>query len=94
LCSFSRSQSLVHLCGARLVILAGGGLTARNIPSFVSVSGVREVHASIRGEWTFGRMEYRKSDVYMGGEKRNDGLHIEYATKQADEQRIRVITRT
>jgi copper homeostasis protein CutC len=85
-------QDLVALCGSRMTILAGGGLTAENLPSFVSVTGVREVHASLRGEWVSGGMGYRREGVYMGGEKRNDGLHIEYATKSADETKIRVVT--
>lgn len=71
------------------MILAGGGLTDANIPSFVSATGVREVHASLRGEWTDGAMVFRKAHVFMGGEKRNDSLAVEYAQKTADEEKIR-----
>lgn len=85
-------QSLVRLCGDRCVIVGGGGLTAANLPSFVAATGCSEVHGSLRGEWKFGRMEFKKAGVYMGGEKRNDGLTCEYATKEADEEKIRQVT--
>jgi hypothetical protein len=37
-------------------------------------------------------MSYMKPDVYMGGEKRNEGLEAEYANKYADEAAIRAVT--
>lgn len=85
-------QALVSEFGDRLTILAGGGLTPDNIPSFAAHTGVCEVHASLRGDWQWGRMQWRKSGVFMGGEKRNDGPHVEYAIKTADESKIRAVT--
>jgi copper homeostasis protein CutC len=62
------------------------------VHSFVAATGVREVHASLRGAHVFGAMSYMKPGVYMGGEKRNEGLEAEYANKYADEAAIRAVT--
>ena len=76
----------------RIAILAGGGLDEHNIPGLLRATpGLREVHASMRS-FSWGAMQFRKEGVYMGGEKRNSGLEVEYGCKGADEKRVRVVT--
>jgi copper homeostasis protein len=41
---------LVIRAGERIVIMAGGGITADTLPVTLAASGVREVHASCRGK--------------------------------------------
>lgn len=57
---------LVRRAAGRVIIMPGGGVTARNVASIVHASGVREVHfASL--EPREGRMQYRNPRVFMGG---------------------------
>lgn len=62
----------------RLEIMAGGGITQSNIRELVEYTGIREVHGSGKEwgeEWDVARdyvesaMEYKKENVFMGGEK-------------------------
>ena len=86
-------QSLVSQSGSRIAILAGGGVTASNVSAFVTFTGVREVHASLRAfRWGRSLDSARKAGVYMGGEKSNSGLEVEYGLKGADEDTIRKVT--
>ena len=85
-------QLLVTQSAGRITILAGGGLDEHNILALLRATpGLREVHASMRS-FSWGAMQFRKEGVYMGGEKRNIGLEVEYGCKGADEKRIRVVT--
>lgn len=84
-------QLLVTQSAGRIAILAGGGLDEHNIPGLMRATPrLREVHASMRS-FSWGAMHFRKEGVYMGGEKRNSGLEVEYGCKGADEKRIRVV---
>ena len=81
-----------HVQGRHLVIMAGGGVTEHNVGQLVTQSGVGEVHASARAfQWS--GMKYRKSGVYMGGEKVNAGLEVEYGRKVSDEGKVREMLR-
>lgn len=72
---------------------AGGGVSEENISAIVQATGVQEVHGSARGPRQWGRMEFRREGVYMGGEKRNEGLDAEYANKFCSEARVREFVR-
>lgn len=55
-------RRLVRRADGRLVVLAGGGLTAESVGPVVETSGVREVH--VRGaERVDGAMRFRRADV-------------------------------
>ncbi len=57
---------LVRRAGDRVVIMPGGGITARNVARVVAEAGVREVHfASLAPRE--GQMVYRNPRVFMGG---------------------------
>jgi copper homeostasis protein len=52
--------------GGRIIVMPGGGITARNVARVVNEAGVNEIHfASL--EPREGRMEYRNPRVFMGG---------------------------
>ena len=81
-----------HVQGRHLVIMAGGGVTEHNVGQLVALTGVGEVHASARA-FSWSAMKYRKAGVYMGGEKVNAGLEVEYGRKAADEGKVREMLR-
>ena len=66
-------------------------MTSTNIPDFVRLTGVREVHASLRSQPKMGEMIFHKEGIYMGGEKVNNGLMVEYGYKYADGEQIRSV---
>lgn len=87
-------KTLVSSFGDRLTILAGGGLTPDNIPSLLTHTHLHEVHASLRtSSPVWGRMQFKKDGVYMGGEKKNEGLSAEYARKKADAEKIKTVAK-
>jgi copper homeostasis protein len=64
----------------KIEIIGAGGITIENILELREQTGLREFHASARSVHD-GKMKYRKSGVYMGGEKKNDSLDVEYTFK-------------
>ncbi len=57
---------LAKRAGTRIIVMPGGGITARNVARVVGEAGVKEIHfASL--EPREGRMEYRNPRVFMGG---------------------------
>jgi copper homeostasis protein len=58
--------ALVQQANDRIIIMAGGGVTERNLPKLVQQSGVHEVHLAARGP-VESAMSYRRSQVFMGG---------------------------
>lgn len=81
-------KRMVQLSAGRLRIMAGGGVSEENIASLLAHTGCHEIHGSARKQRD-GLMQYRKSGVFMGSEKVNAGLEVEYALKVADEARVR-----
>lgn len=81
--------NLVRQAGARLAVMAGGGVREENVRSLVSVTGVREVHV-------------RLTRLTRGGEPpTRHGLRVrkplpedEAAWEETDEQRMRSFVRT
>jgi copper homeostasis protein len=58
----------------RIIIMPGGGISARNVQRIISGTGVPEVHLSARGSVESG-MSYRNARVYMGGTLRPPEFH-------------------
>ena len=58
--------SLQKQAAGRIIIMPGGGITARNIQRIVTATGVKEVHLSARSTLESG-MQFRNSRVFMGG---------------------------
>lgn len=57
---------LVKRAAGRIIVMPGGGITARNVARVVEEAGVAELHfASL--EPREGRMQYRNPRVFMGG---------------------------
>jgi len=60
---------LVKRAGDRVIIMPGGGITARNVERIVAAARPREIHfASLQLE--AGDMRFRRAHVFMGGELR------------------------
>jgi copper homeostasis protein len=70
----------------RIIIMAGGGLTPRNIRRVVAATGVREVHLSARSG-VESRMEFRNPRVPMGGALRPP----EFSWRGTDESQVRTV---
>ena len=58
--------SLVQRAAGRIIVMPGGGITARHARRIVELTGVRELHFAAL-EPRAGRMEYRNPRVFMGG---------------------------
>ena len=57
---------LVGRAAGRIIVMPGGGITARNIGRVIARTGVREVHFACSAP-SDGRMRYRNTRVFMGG---------------------------
>jgi copper homeostasis protein len=79
---------LNRIAAERIIVMPGGGLTARNAPRVVAATGVREVHLSARRAIESG-MVYRNTRVFMGGALRPP----EFSWKTTDPQAVRTIVR-
>ena len=60
---------LVEKANNRIVIMAGGGVTERNIPKIHQLTGITEFHSSARKK-VVSRMQHQNNNVFMGGELR------------------------
>ena len=78
--------ALHQRAAGRLIVLPGGGLTARNVRKFVDATRVDEVHLSLRASVESG-MEYRNSRVSMGGTLRPP----EFSWKSTDQALVRTV---
>lgn len=58
--------ALNRQAAGRIIVMPGGGITARNVRRIAEATGVREVHLSARAS-VESRMEYRNARVFMGG---------------------------
>ena len=70
----------------RIIVMPGGGLTARNIPKIVQATSVSEIHLSARTQFESG-MQYRNSRCFMGGVMRP----AEFSWKVTDENAVRTV---
>lgn len=60
---------LVRRAGDRLIVMPGGGITARNVARIVAEAQPREIHFAAL-EPAAGAMRFRRGHVFMGGELR------------------------
>ena len=60
---------LVRRAGDRIVVMPGGGITARNVDRIVAAAKPREIHFAAL-ELAAGGMQFRRQHVFMGGELR------------------------
>ena len=77
---------LVSRASGRIIVMPGGGITARNIAKIVAGSGAREFHFAALGP-AEGRMAYRNPRVFMGGELRPP----EYTLSVTDPADVRAV---
>ena len=78
--------SLQKRAAGRIIIMPGGGITARNIQRIVTATGVKEVHLSARSTLESG-MQFRNSRVFMGGTLRPP----EFSWKSTDAKVVREV---
>jgi len=60
---------LVQAAAGRIVVMPGGGITARNVGRVVAMTGAGEVHFAARVPMA-SPMRFRRGDMFMGGELR------------------------
>jgi copper homeostasis protein len=60
---------LVKRAGDRIIVMPGGGITARNVERIVSAAKPKEIHFAALSLET-GGMRFRREHVFMGGELR------------------------
>lgn len=77
---------LNKLAAGRIIVMPGGGLTARNVQKIATHSGVSEVHLSARSG-VESKMKHRNSRCFMGGALRPP----EFSWKTTDEGSVRSI---
>lgn len=62
-------RRLIELAAGRLIVMPGGGITARNVARIVRETGAGEIHFAALSESPSG-MTHRNQHVFMGGELR------------------------
>jgi copper homeostasis protein len=62
-------RRLIELAAGRLIIMPGGGITARNVGRVLQETGASEIHFAALSESPSG-MAHRNPHVFMGGELR------------------------
>jgi copper homeostasis protein len=73
----------------RISVMAGGGITVRNLQRIIEGTGVDEVHLSVRRS-VESEMSYRRSTVFMGGALRPP----EFNWKTTDEGAVQTVVET
>jgi copper homeostasis protein len=77
---------LVRQAGERIIILAGGGVTAETLSALAAATGIRECHFSAR-RTVPSPMQYRNLEATMGKAYQPD----EYSRRVPDEALIRAV---
>jgi len=62
-------RRLIELAAGRIIVMPGGGITARNVARIVQETGASEIHFAALSE-SPSSMTYRNPHVFMGGELR------------------------
>jgi copper homeostasis protein len=62
-------RRLIELAAGRLIVMPGGGITARNVARIIEETGAGEIHFAALSEAPSG-MTHRNPEVFMGGELR------------------------
>ncbi|MCP4384306.1 MAG: copper homeostasis protein CutC [Hyphomicrobiales bacterium] len=60
---------LIDKAGDRIIVMPGGGITAKNVERIVKTTGAEEIHFAAMAPVESG-MRYRRADMYMGAELR------------------------
>jgi copper homeostasis protein len=60
---------LVRRASDRIIVMPGGGITARNVERIVAAARPKEIHFAAL-ELEAGSMRFRREHVFMGGELR------------------------
>jgi copper homeostasis protein len=60
---------LIRRAGGRIIVMPGGGITARNVSRIAATARPREIHFAAL-EPAAGAMQFRRHHVFMGGELR------------------------
>ncbi len=81
-----RSSGYVRRSPGHVAIMAGGGITAENLPALLSATGVSEVHFSAR-EPLASPMTYRSLECHMG----KAYTPAEYTRKVTTAERVRAV---
>ena len=79
-------RELIERAHGRIIVMAGGGITERNLERVLRETGCREFHCSARSG-VDSVMQYRSSTVFMGA---RHGAP-EYAVKVADSDRVQTM---
>jgi copper homeostasis protein len=61
--------ALIERAGGRIIVMPGGGITARNVARIVAAASPREIHFAALETAPSG-MQFRRDHVFMGGELR------------------------
>jgi copper homeostasis protein len=77
---------LVKQSAGRVIVMAGGGITAENLPALLAATGVSEVHFSAR-EPLESPMAYRSYDCHMG----KAYIPEEYTRKITTAEKVRAV---
>ena len=79
-------SALSRQAAGRIVVMAGGGLTPRNVRRIVEATGVSEVHLSARTT-VESRMIFQQGRIPMGGALRPS----EFSWKATDQAQVRAV---
>jgi copper homeostasis protein len=78
--------ALQRQAAGRIIVMPGGGITARNVRRIVEATGVSEVHLSARGT-VESHMQHRNPRCFLGGTLRPP----EFSWKTTDEAAVRSV---
>jgi copper homeostasis protein len=62
-------NELIAQAKGRIVVMPGGGITAKNVGRILQMTGATEIHFAARAP-VASAMRFRRSDMFMGGELR------------------------
>jgi copper homeostasis protein len=60
---------LVKAAAGRIIVMPGGGITAKNVGRVAAITGAREIHVAALAPTPSG-MRFRRPDMHMGGQLR------------------------
>jgi copper homeostasis protein len=60
---------LIEQAGGRIIVMPGGGITAKNVGRVLAATGAEEIHFAARAP-VESAMRFRRAEVFMGGELR------------------------
>ncbi len=86
-----RIADLVRLAGDRIVLMAGGGISAEDVPRLIAATSVREVHVGSHASTTSAsQMTFHNPEVAIG----RVGASSEATIVRTDAEKVREIVRS